>query len=116
MRYVRITCLPVNAPDQRPITVDAVLDDAQRIMGRYPLFGIWANLEHEADSYNPLVLRADGVLDYGDAFHAESDRYCDFDLREGPIQVNRLLSYKSRDRRIVVSYLIDKIVDLPGAA
>jgi len=116
MRYVRITCLPINAPNERPITIDAILDEKDEICGRYPLFGLWGRPDHDKDSYNPLVLRGDGVIDYGDAFDPVSDRYFELDLRAGKIAVNRILSYKSRNRTTVVGYLIDDISALPLAA
>ena len=113
MRCVRITCLPVNAPSERPITIDAILDEKDEICGTYPLFGVWGKPDHTKDSYNPLVLRGDGVIDYGDAFDPVADRYFEFDLRADRIAVNRLLSYKSRNRAIVVNYLIDDVSTLP---
>jgi hypothetical protein len=115
MRYVRITCLPINAPTERPITLDAVLDDKDEIMGRHPLFGMWGRIDgpQGPGNFSPLVLRADGVIDYGDIFEPLADRYFLFDLRDGKIAVNRTLSFKSRDRSVVVGYLIDEICDLP---
>jgi hypothetical protein len=112
VRYVRITCLPINAPTERPITIDAVLDENDEICGNQPLFGLWGRMNHDQDSYSPLVLRGDGVIDYGHVFDPLTERYFAFDLRAGKISVNRLLSYKSRDRSIVVSYLIDDVSDL----
>jgi len=115
MRYVRITCLPINAPSERPITIDAVIDEDDKICGNHPLFGLWGRIDHDKDNYYPLVLRGDGIIDYGDAFDAVADRYFNFDLRDGKITVNRVLSYKSRDRSIVVGYLIDDVTMLPAA-
>lgn len=116
MRYVRITCLPINAADQRPITVDAVVDHEDRLCGNHPLFGLWGRLDHDKEDYYPLVLRGDGIIDYGTGFDAAADRYFAFDLRNGKIAVNRHLSYKSRDRSVVVGYLIDDVADLPSPA
>jgi hypothetical protein len=116
MRYVRITCLPISAPSERPITIDAIVDDRDEIVGNHRLFGVWGKVGQDQESYYPLVLHGDGVLDYGDGLDAGADRYFDFDLRAGKIAVNRVLSYKSRDRAIVVGYLIDDIALLPAKA
>jgi hypothetical protein len=116
MRSVRITCLPINAASERPITIDAVIDQDAKICGNHPLFGLWGQIDHDKDNYYPLVLRGDGIIDYGTGFDAATERYFAFDLRDGKIAVNRVLSYKSRDRSIVVGYLIDDIADLPPAA
>jgi hypothetical protein len=37
MRSVRITCLPINAQDEKPITIDAVLDDEDKIHGQHKI-------------------------------------------------------------------------------
>ena len=113
MRPVRITCLPINAASERPITIDAMLDDKDEICGRHALFGLWGKPDHDQDNYYPMVLRGDGVIDYGAGFDAQVDRFFDFDLRDGKIAVNRVLSYKSRDRSVIVGYLIDNVSDLP---
>ncbi|MGH6829488.1 MAG: hypothetical protein ACREFW_11375, partial [Rhizomicrobium sp.] len=88
MRFVRITCLPINAPGERPIMVDAVLSPNDEIAGSQPLFGTWGRIGRE-NEYYPLILREDGVIDYGAALE-EGDRYFDFDLRGGKIAVNRV--------------------------
>jgi hypothetical protein len=115
MRPVRITCLPINATGQRPITIDAVIDQEDRISGSHPLFGLWGRIDQDSDGYCPLVLRSDGIIDFGDSFDAVADRYFAFDLRDGKIAVNRVLTYKSRDRSIVVGYLIDDVAVLASA-
>ena len=116
MRYVRIICQPVNAPDQNPITVDAVLDEKDEILGRHSLFGLWGRIDQDQAYFSPLVLRGDGLIDYGNAFDPATDRYFAFDLRSGPVTVNRQLTYKSRDRATVVNYIIDQVLDLPPGA
>jgi hypothetical protein len=111
MRSVRITCLPINAQGEKPITIDAVLDDEDRIHGQHTLFGMWGRPGKD-EEYYPLAFHGDGVIDYGSALDAKTDRYFDFDLRNGAIIVNRMLSYKSKDRSIVVGYLIDNVAEL----
>jgi len=111
MRFVRITCLPVNAQSEKPITLDAVLDDSDRIQGQHTLFGIWGRPGKDVEYY-PFAYHGDGVIDYGSALDAKTDRYFDFDLRSGSITVNRMLSYKAKDRSIVVGYLIDEVTNL----
>lgn len=113
MRAVRITCLPINAENEKPITIDAVLDDQDRISGQHTLFGIWGRPGKDREYY-PLAYHGDGVIDYGSALE-EKDRYFDFDLRGGTITINRMLSYKSKDRSIVVGYLIDDVNELAAA-
>jgi hypothetical protein len=110
MRSVRITCLPINAQSEKPITVEAVLDDEDRIHGQHTLFGIWGRPGKD-EEYYPFAYHGDGVVDYGSALEAK-DRYFDFDLRGGTITINRMLSYKSRDRSIIVGYLIDDVTNL----
>jgi hypothetical protein len=110
MRSVRIICLPINAASERPISLDAVLDDQDKIHGQHTLFGIWGRPGKDPEYY-PFAYHGDGVIDYGSALEAK-DRYFDFDLRGGPIAINRMLSYKSKDRSIVVSYLIDEVTNL----
>lgn len=110
MRSVRITCLPINAQSEKPITLDVVLDGEDRIHGQHTLFGIWGRPGKD-EEYYPFAFHGDGVIDYGSALEGK-DRYFDFDLRSGAITVNRMLSYKSKDRSIVVSYLIDDITQL----
>lgn len=114
MRSVRITCLPINAQDEKPITLDAVLDDEDKIHGQHTLFGMWGRPGKD-EEYYPLAFHGDGVIDYGSALDAKSDRYFEFDLRNGTITVNRVLFYKSKDRSIVVSYLIDNVTELAAA-
>jgi hypothetical protein len=111
MRSVRITCLPINTQDEKPITIDAVLDDEDKIHGQHTLFGMWGRPGKDEDYY-PLAFHGDGVIDYGGALDAKTDRYFDFDLRGGKIAVNRMLSYKSKDRTVVVGYLIDEVKEL----
>ncbi|HKD47104.1 MAG TPA: hypothetical protein VKB67_05425 [Rhizomicrobium sp.] len=111
MRSVRITCLPINAESEKPITLDAVLDEEDRIHGQYTLFGIWGRPGTD-EEYYPFAFHGDGVIDYGAALDAKSDRYFDFDLRTGKIAINRMLSYKAKDRSIVVGYLIDDVAEL----
>lgn len=113
MRSVRITCLPINAESEKPITLDALLNDDDRIQGQHTLFGMWGRPGKDQEYY-PLAYHGDGVIDYGSALEAK-DRYFDFDLRGGTITINRMLSYKSKDRSIVVGYLIDDIIDLLAA-
>jgi hypothetical protein len=110
MRSVRITCLPINAQSEKPITVEAVLDDEDRIHGQHSLFGIWGRPGKD-EEYYPFAYHGDGVVDYGSALEAK-DRYFDFDLRSGTITINRMLSYKSKDRSIIVGYLIDDVTNL----
>ena len=110
MRSVRITCLPINAQSERPITVEAVLDGEDKIHGQHSLFGIWGRPGKD-EEYYPFAYHGDGVVDYGSALEAK-DRYFDFDLRDGTITINRMLSYKSRDRSIIVGYLIDDVTNL----
>ncbi len=114
MRSVRITCLPINAQGEKPITIDAVLNDEDMIHGQHTLFGIWGRPGKD-EEYYPLAYHGDGVIDYGPALEAK-DRYFDFDLRTGKIVVNRTLAYKAKDRSIVIGYLIDEVTDLLGAA
>ena len=111
MRSVRITCLPINAESEKPITLDAVLDGEDRIHGQHTLFGIWGRPGKDQEYY-PFAFHGDGVIDYGAALDAKTDRYFDFDLRTGKIAINRMLSYKARDRSIVVGYLIDDVAEL----
>lgn len=113
MRSVRITCLPINAQGEKPITLDAVLDDQDKIQGQHTLFGIWGRPGKD-EEYYPFAFHGDGVIDYGAALEAK-DRYFDFDLRSGAITINRMLSYKSKDRSLVVSYLIDEVTGLLAA-
>jgi len=110
MRSVRITCLPINAESEKPITLDAVVDDEGKIHGQHSLFGIWGRPGKD-EEYYPFAYHGDGVIDYGSALEAK-DRYFDLDLRGGAITVNRMLSYKAKDRSIVVSYLIDEVTNL----
>ena len=110
MRSVRITCLPINAQSEKPITVEAVLDGEDKIHGQHSLFGIWGRPGKD-EEYYPFAYHGDGVVDYGSALEAR-DRYFDFDLRDGTITINRMLSYKSRDRSIIVGYLIDDVTNL----
>lgn len=111
MRTVRITCLPINASSERPIFIDAVLNESDEICGGQALFGTWGKFTVDEEFY-PFVLRGDGIIDYGAALDSAADRFFDFDIRNGKITINRILSYKSKDRSIVVSYLIDEISDL----
>lgn len=114
MRSVRITCLPINTESEKPITLDAVLDGEGKIHGQHTLFGIWGRPGKD-DDYYPFAFHGDGVIDYGGALDAKTDRFFDFDLRNGKIEINRILSYKAKDRSIVVSYLVDEVTELLAA-
>jgi hypothetical protein len=67
MEYVRISAeaIPDN-PEQPPMHIDAIIDDAKKIVGKHALFGLHSSRDrYKGEHYYPFSLDKDGRVDYG---------------------------------------------------
>ena len=114
MRYVRIfaEATPDN-PEAPPFCVDAILDDADEIVGSAPLFGVQGRFNRRDEHFEPFVLDSDGRVDWGDGFdQAANDRFGHFDIRSDCVTLGRLLTLRTGNYGVQL-YRITRITPLP---
>ncbi len=95
MKYVRITIEPTaDVQSLTPILIDAIIDDANNIVGVHPLFGVQGDPERRrsGERFEPFVLDVTGLLDWGDGFDPTNDRYGKLDLHNRPVAIGRILT------------------------
>src|SRR5688500_8843660 len=96
MQYVRIHAEPtVDNPDVPPILVDAILDEAGKIVRHYDLFGVQGSVAHTDTHFYPFTFDSTGRVDYGTGFdQPANERYGTLDLRHDFVKPNRLLTLR----------------------
>jgi hypothetical protein len=116
MRYVRITCSPVHSAEHSNILIDAILDEADHILGKHALFGLWGDPNQIEADFFPLILTRDDMIVF-DIEYANEDRKFRFNLRDVKIKVGQLLTYvQTKSPFNQTDYRISNIVELPETA
>jgi hypothetical protein len=115
MRYVRVLAEGTeDNPHAPPIYVDAIIDDDANIIGRHALFGLQGRFDRKDEHFEPFVLDHKGQMDWGDGFDSKpNDRLGNFDLRDGPLNVGRLLKLRTYNYPIC-RYRIARVIQLPS--
>jgi hypothetical protein len=91
-KYVRITARPtVDNPDEFPLYVDLILDDNDKVLGNYPIFGFQGEIGQKSGASMPFILHSDGRMDFGEKY-VSPDRFYHLDLRDVSIRVKQLLT------------------------
>jgi hypothetical protein len=96
-KYVRVVAEPsVDNPTCKPIHVDLVIDDAGSIVGKHSVFGVQGDFNRKDEQFCPFVLDLNGKVDYGDGYGKNSsEQYAKLDLRDGLVEVGRILHLTS---------------------
>ncbi len=116
MRYVRITCSPVHSAEHSNILIDAILDEADNILGKHALFGLWGDPNQDQADFYPLVLKRNDMIVF-DIEYATEDRFFRFNLRDVKVKVGQLLTYvQTKPPFVQTDYRISNIVELPETA
>ncbi len=100
-------------PDMPPIWVDALIDDLGNIIGRQALFGAEGWFTERDTLFCPFIIDVAGKIDFGSGYDEPSgERYAEFNIRDGPVEVGRLLSLDSQNYGRC-RYRITEITQLP---
>ena len=114
MKYVRVFAGSADDnPAAPPFYVDAIVDDAEEILGQHALFGVQGDFRNRDAHFEPFVLFHDGKIDWGTAFQkTTSEQFGSLDLRDAPVSVDRLLRMQTINCGVQV-YRIKAITRLP---
>ncbi len=84
-RFVRAELVSTDG-EGYTILIDVILDTNDRLVGKWPYFGLWANVadrRRNARNCWPIVLEPDGSINCG-----EDNDYFESSLRRGPLRID----------------------------
>ncbi len=66
-KYVRITSVHHDPKDALgPVTIDAIVDEQDRVVGDHPLFALQGDIESHHNHALPFMINEEGETDWGD--------------------------------------------------
>lgn len=90
-RLARIVLTGTRTDDELdPMTLDVLLDEARRVVQRFPTSGWWGKLKGTEDLM-PFIFFPTGKMDFGTGFE-EEDRYSDTNIQTKQLDVGEYVT------------------------